>query len=210
MALLKYPFYYIIRRGFGNFFGMIHVLTRHLAPELDRFRFCPGFWSMLYFGRKLDIFGDVSTHGHNWAKMRNKEKRPHAKDGTERGQKGPRPAGLGPSEPAGLAHSGAQSASIFFSVKYASTLICVLPKPPTRTAYIYPEAAVKEGDRREIRERASRDEFQRSIRVRHKTKATPEASSSLGAAASWRTARDPSLAGDFVTMIDYASLSFMG
>jgi len=33
------------------------------------------------------------THGHNWAKMRNKEKRRHAKDGTERGQKGPgRPA----------------------------------------------------------------------------------------------------------------------
>ena len=30
----------------GGFFGMIHVLTRHLAPELDRFRFCPGFWSM--------------------------------------------------------------------------------------------------------------------------------------------------------------------
>ena len=61
LALLKYPFYYTIRRDFGKFFGMIHVLTRHLAPELDRFRFCPGFWSMLYFGRKLDIFGDVST-----------------------------------------------------------------------------------------------------------------------------------------------------
>ena len=87
---------------------------------------------MLYFGRKLDNFEDVLTHDHNWAKMRNKEKRPHAKDGTERGQKGPRPAGLGPSERAGLAHSGAQSASI-------------LPKPPTRTAYIYPEATVKEG-----------------------------------------------------------------
>ena len=51
---------------------------------------------MLCFGRKLDIFGDVLTHGHNWAKMRNKEKRPHAKDVTERGQKGPRLAGLGP------------------------------------------------------------------------------------------------------------------
>ena len=76
--------------------------------------------------------------------MRNKEKRSHAKDGTERGQKRPRPADLGPSEPAGLAHSGAQSASIFFSVKYASTLICVLPKPPTRTTYIYPKAAIKE------------------------------------------------------------------
>ena len=126
----------------------------------------------------------------NWAKMRNKEKRPHAKDGTERGQKGPRPAGLGPSGPVGLAHSGAQSASIFFSAKYASTLICVLPKPPTRTAYIYSEAAVKgwgdreSKDRKEVRKRASRDEFQRSIRVRHKRKATPEASSSLGATAS--------------------------
>ena len=75
--------------------------------------------------------------------MRNKEKRWHAKDGIERGQKGPRPAGLGTSEPAGPAHSGAQSASIFFSAKYVSTLICVLPKPPTRTAYIYPEAPVK-------------------------------------------------------------------
>ena len=49
----------------------------------------------------MDIFGDVLTHGHNWAKMRNQEKKSHAKDGTERGQKGPRPAGLGPSEPAG-------------------------------------------------------------------------------------------------------------
>ena len=88
LALLKYLFYYTIRRGFGNFFGMIHVLTRHLAPEYDRFRFCPGFWSMLCFGRKLNIFGDVLTHGHNWAKMRNKEKRPHANDGTERAQAG--------------------------------------------------------------------------------------------------------------------------
>ena len=59
---------------------------------------------MLCFGRKLDIFGDVLTYGHNWAKMRNKEKRPHAKDGTEKGperaQAG-RPGALGP---AGLAH----------------------------------------------------------------------------------------------------------
>ena len=97
--------------------------------------------------------------------MRNKKKSPHAKDGTERGQKGPRLASPGPSEPASLAHSGAQSASIFFSAKYASTLIYVLPKPPTRTAYIYLEAAAKEkGDReskdhREIREGASRYEF---------------------------------------------------
>ena len=72
---------------------------------------------MLYFGRKFDIFGDVSTHGHNWAKMRNKEKNLHAKDGAERGQKEPRPAGLEPSKPAGLARSAAQSASIFFSAK---------------------------------------------------------------------------------------------
>ena len=133
--------------------------------------------------------------------MRNKRKIQHAKDGTERGQKRPRPAGL--------ALFGVQSISVFFSTKYASTLICVLPKPPTRTAYIYPEAAVKERDCRRKREEASRDEFQRSIRVRHKRKATPEASSSLSAAASWRTARDPSLAGDFVIMIDYASPSFM-
>ena len=27
LALLKYPFYYMIRRGFGNFFGMIDVLS---------------------------------------------------------------------------------------------------------------------------------------------------------------------------------------
>ena len=96
LVLLKYPFYYMIRSCFGKFFGMIHVLTRHLAPELDRFRFCPEFWSMLHFDMKLDIFGDVLTHGYNWAKMRNKRKMPHAKDGTERGQKGPRPAGLEP------------------------------------------------------------------------------------------------------------------
>ena len=49
---------------------------------------------MLSFGRKLDIFGDVLMHGYNWAKMRNKSKIQHAKDGTERGQKGPRPDGL--------------------------------------------------------------------------------------------------------------------
>ena len=95
---------------------------------------------MLHFDRKLDIFGDVLTHGYNWAKMRNKRKIQHAKDGTERGQKGPRPADL--------ARFGAQSVSDFFSTKYASTLIYVLPKPPTISAYKYPEAAVKEGDRR--------------------------------------------------------------
>ena len=99
---------------------------------------------MLYFGRKLDIFEDVSMHGHNWVKMRNKEKNPHAKDGAERGQKEPRPAGLEPFRPAGLARSEAQSASIFFSAKYSSTLACVLSKPLTISAYKYPEAAVKE------------------------------------------------------------------
>ena len=77
------------------------------------------------------------------------------------------------------------------------------PKPPS-----------KEGDRRErtaeeIAEIAEKS-IQRYIRVRHKRKATPETSSSLGAAASWWTARDPPLAGDFITMIDYASPSFMG
>ena len=105
------------------------------------------FGACCIFGRKLDIFGDVLMHGHNWAKMRNKEKRRHTKDGTERGQKGPRPAGLGPSKPAGLARSEAQSASIFFCAKYLSTLACVLPKPPSISAYKYPEAAVKEENR---------------------------------------------------------------
>ena len=135
----------MIRSCFGKFFGMIHVLTRHLAPELDRFRFCPGFWSMLHFDRKLDNFGDVLTHSYNWAKMRNKRKIQHAKDGTERGQKGPRPAGL--------ALFGAQSISVFFSVKYASTLICVLPKPPTISAYKYPKATIKG----RVMQRASRE-----------------------------------------------------
>ena len=152
----------------------------------------------MHFDRKLDIFEDVLTHGYNWAKMRNKRKNQHAKDGTERGQKRPRPAGL--------ALFGVQLISVFFSAKYASTLICVLPKPLTISAYKYPETAVKE----EQPGRSQRKSIQRYIRVRHKRKATPEASWSLGAAASWRTARDPSLAGDFVTMIDYASLSFMG
>ena len=65
LVLLKYPFYYTIRSCFGKFFGMIYVLTHHLAPELDRFRFCPGFWSMLHFDRNLDIFREVLTHGYN-------------------------------------------------------------------------------------------------------------------------------------------------
>ena len=118
---------------------------------------------MLHFDRNLDIFGDVLTHGYNWAKMRNKRKIQHAKDGTERGQKGPRPAGL--------ALFGAQSISVFFSTKYASTLIYVLPKPPTIYAYKYPEAAVKEGDHmraaekiERIQRRASRDTFELDTR----------------------------------------------
>ena len=73
---------------------------------------------MLHFDRNLDIFGDVLTHGYNCAKMRNKRKNQHTKDGTERGQK----RLLGP---AGLALFGAQSVSVFFSTKYASTLIYV-------------------------------------------------------------------------------------
>ena len=103
---------------------------------------------MLHFDRKLDNFGDVLTHGYNWAKMRNKRKIQHAKDETERGQKRPRPAGL--------ALFGVDLISVFFSTKYASTLIYVLPKPPTISAYKYPEAAVKvkhrRGDRRDRRE----------------------------------------------------------
>ena len=79
---------------------------------------------------------------------------------------------------------------VFFSAKYASTLICVLPKPLTISAYKYPEATIKERDRRRAAEKI--ESIQRYIQVRHKRKTTPEASSSLGAAASWRTARDPS------------------
>ena len=158
---------------------MIHVLTRHLAPELDRFRFCPGFWSMLHFDKNLDIFGDVLTHGYNWAKMRNKRKNQHAKDGTERGQKRPRPAGL--------ALFGAQSVSVFFSTKYASTLIYVLPKPPTIFAYKYPEAAVKEEGRgaaekiERIQRRASRDTFELDTRERrHRRPHRPSAPLQVG------------------------------
>jgi len=78
--------------------------------------------------------------------MRNKRKIQHAKDGTERGQKGP----------AGLALFGAQSISVFFSTKYVSTLICVLPKPPTISAYKYLEADVnREEVQRDRRERVS-------------------------------------------------------
>ena len=72
--------------------------------------------------------------------------------GAEKAQAG-RPGVLGP---AGLALFGAQSVSVFFSTKYASTLIYVLPKPPTIYAYKYPEVTVKEedhrGDRRDRRE----------------------------------------------------------
>ena len=76
------------------------------------------------------------------------------------------------------------------------------PKPPSKKRIAGRTAE-------EIAEIAEKS-IQRYIRVRHKRKATPEASSSVGTAASWRTARDPSLARDFITMIDYASLSFMG
>ena len=95
----------------------------------------------MHFDRKFDNFGDVLTHSYNWAEMRNKRKIQHAKDGTERGQKRPRPAGL--------ALFGVQSISVFFSAKYVSTLICVLPKPPTTSVYKYPETAVKGGSCRD-------------------------------------------------------------
>ena len=79
------------------------------------------------------------------------------------------------------------------------------PKPPSKRGIAKGSQKGSRKDREDLEK-----SIQRYIRVRHKRKATPEASSSLGAAASWRTARDPSLAGDFITMIDYASLSFMG
>ena len=76
---------------------------------------------------------------------------------------GPKGARKGPGRPV----------SDFFSTKYASTLIYVLPKPPTIYAYEYPEAAVKEGDRRRatekierIKRRASRDTFELDTRER--------------------------------------------
>ena len=94
-----------------------------------------------------------------------------------------RPGVLGP---AGLALFGAQSVSVFFSTKYASTLIYVLPKPPTISTYKYPEAAVKEegiagsiqGDRRE---RASRDTFELDTRERrHRRPHHPSAPLQVG------------------------------
>ena len=99
--------------------------------------------------------------------MRNKKKRPHAKDGTEKGPKraqAGRPGALGP---AGLAHFGAQSVSVFFSTKYASTLIYVLPKPPTISAYKYPEAAVKEGIIEGVIQRSEIENIQRRVSEIH-------------------------------------------
>ena len=103
---------------------------------------------MLHFDRKLDIFGDVLTHGYNWAKMRNKRKRPHVKDGTERGQAG-RPGALGP---AGLDHFRAQSVSVFFSTKYASTLIYVLQNHRPYLPINTPKPSSKGGTAEEITE----------------------------------------------------------
>ena len=55
-------------------------------------------------------------------------------------------------------------------------------------------------------EMISRDPFELDIRERqHRRPHRPSAP-----AASWRIARDPPLATDFVTMIDYDSPSFMG
>ena len=84
------------------------------------------------------------------------------------GPKGPekaqadRPGVLGP---AGLALFGVQSISVFFSAKYESTLIYVLPKPPTISSYKYPEAAVKErGDRGSI-QRDHRDRREEHLEI---------------------------------------------
>src|SRR6185503_11382237 len=96
-----------------------------------------------------------------------------------------RPGALGL---AGLAHFGAQSVSIFFSTKYASTLIYVLPKPPTISAYKYPEAAVKGGIAEgaaekieRIQRRASRDTFELDTRERrHRMPHRPSAPLQVG------------------------------
>ena len=149
---------------------------------------------MLHFDRKLDIFVDVLTHGYNWAKMRNKSKRPHEKRWD---RKGPERAQAGRPSP-----FQSQSVSVFLSTKYASTLIYVLPKPPTISAYKYPEAAVKEGDRRRaaekierIQRRASRDTFKLDTRERrHRRPHCPSAPLQVGGQQG----------------MDYASLSFMG
>ena len=69
LAILKYPFYYTIRRGFGNFFGMVHVLTRHLAPELDRFRFVLDFGACCILTGNwtfLEMFWRMVTTGLRW------------------------------------------------------------------------------------------------------------------------------------------------
>ena len=83
--------------------------------------------------------------------------------GPERAQAG-RPGALGPAD---LAHFGAQSVSVFFSTKYASTLIYVLPKPPTISAYKHPEAAVKEGIIVGVIQRLERENIQRRVSEIH-------------------------------------------
>src|SRR6185503_21313052 len=73
LELLKYPFCYTIRRGFGKLFGMIHVLTRHLAPELDRFRVCTYILEVLRFCRFLTNFGARNDEAHDHAMTTKKD-----------------------------------------------------------------------------------------------------------------------------------------
>ena len=136
---------------------------------------------------------------------------------------GPKGARKGPGRPAWSPWAGRPSPFRSpIDLGFLQHEVCVNPnlcftKTTDENRLYIPRSRHQRGDRRggsqkdrgDRRDEASRDKFQRSIRVRHKRKATSEASSSLGAAANWRTARDPSLARDFVTMIDYASLSFM-
>ena len=113
--------------------------------------------------------------------LRCKRKIQHAKDGTERGQKGPRPAGRPRTfrSPIGLS--------------FLQHEVCVNPnlcftKTPTIYAYKYPEATFKEdhrrgsiqGDRRSQR-RASRDTFELDTRERrHRRPHRPSAPLQVG------------------------------
>ena len=85
----------------------------------------------------------------------------------------------GPIEPAGPGPFQGVSASP--SIK--GFLRLFKDPSPRLTQKIIRGDDVKERIEKEIREEASRDDFQRSIRVRQKRKETSEASSSLGAAA---------------------------
>ena len=122
----------------------------------------------------------------HWAKMRNKRKNQHAKDGTKRGQKRPRPAGL---------ESWAGRPSPFRSpigLGFLQHEVCVNPNLCfTKTTdqnclYIYPEAAVKERGiterfRREHPETSFRDPFELDTRERrHRRPHRPSAPLQVG------------------------------